>query len=374
MVLLMNMNRAYYIILLLLIPLLVYAATTTLTSSGNWSDDTNWSGSDIGDNINDDVNWNNNLGTVTIQNGEDYTVGAVNMGNGNTLTIDAGGNLDVGDASNPDDLTTNNNTTINVYGDLEVWGDLIINNNLIFNVTGNVTVHGDMSIGNGGAVDIDGSLDVGGSIDAGNGSELTGDGTVSSGDGCSGDPDFCGGAPLPVEILFFNGDVDCSMVELNWATALEENFDFFSLERSSNGIDFTEIAQINGQGNSYNRVDYEYLDEYPIIGSSYYRLKSIDFDGYTEVFDYVVVNYESTNYHASLFPNPVADDIFNVQLNFEPTSNTSVVIYDNQGNIQVKEEMTNWFHSVDTGDLEPGHYLVKIISDKSTFVNRILIQ
>ena len=48
-------------------------ATTTITSSGNWSDSSIWSASNIGDNVTEDVSFNQNLGSIVIQTGEIYT-------------------------------------------------------------------------------------------------------------------------------------------------------------------------------------------------------------------------------------------------------------------------------------------------------------
>lgn len=390
----MRKNKTYFFILLLLVPLLVFAAATTLNNNGNWSDTAIWSGGDVGDNINDVVDWNSNIGTVVIQSGEDYTIGNMDMNNGNTLTINSGGNLDIGDGSNPFSLTTGNTATINVDGTLEIWGDLNVSNTLILNVTGSVIVHGDVNMGNGASIDVsggmtvdgdlnggtntdvnvDGNLDVGGIIDVDNGSDLTGGGSVSTGGGCTGPPEFCSGTPLPVELIFFIGRVNGSMVELKWATAIEENVDYFAIERSIDGVDFKEITQVNSKGYSYSQVNYSYVDRFPIIGNSYYRLKTIDFDGYTEIFDYVFVKTDYEKYHASVYPVPVTEEILNIQLNFDVGDNAFLVVYDNKGHTKLSYDIDSWQTVVNLSSLEPGSYLVKIITDKSTFVKRILVK
>ncbi|MDZ7645815.1 MAG: hypothetical protein U5K54_00810 [Cytophagales bacterium] len=35
---------------------------------------------------------------------------------------------------------------------------------------------------------------------------------------------------------------------MNWSTATELNFDYFSIERSEDGLIFSEIAQVKGHG------------------------------------------------------------------------------------------------------------------------------
>ena len=94
--------KRYIFYILILVPLVVWAAVTTITSAGNWSDIGIWSAG-IADDISIDADMSNNIGIVTIQSGDNYTIGDLNMKNGNTLTIDAGGSLTIG--SNVDKST-----------------------------------------------------------------------------------------------------------------------------------------------------------------------------------------------------------------------------------------------------------------------------
>ncbi|MCB0495573.1 MAG: HYR domain-containing protein [Cyclobacteriaceae bacterium] len=206
-----NILKRKAVFLFILVPLVAWAAATTLTSSGNWSDPGIWSSGNIADNISEDVSMNNNIGEVVIQNGESFTTSDVDMKNGNTLTINSGGFLIIGASLNPHNLTTSNSTTINVDGDLEIWGDLDVQNNLILNVSGSLIVHGSVILMNGSSIDIqgsiliegdltagdnttinvDGDLTINGSISAGDFSSISGTGTVNIAGGCTGPGSFC---------------------------------------------------------------------------------------------------------------------------------------------------------------------------------------
>ena len=86
--------------------------------------------------------------------------------------------------------------------------------------------------------------------------------------------------PLPVELLDFTAKYNGSnAVDLNWATASEINNDYFTVERSPNGIDFAEIIKKNGAGNSTHIINYSSIDKEPLSGVSYYRLKQTDYNG-----------------------------------------------------------------------------------------------
>lgn len=84
---------------------------------------------------------------------------------------------------------------------------------------------------------------------------------------------------LPVELLNFYAEKDNKeAAEIIWNTASESNNDFFLLERSTNGVDFVEIAKLNGQGNTKVKTHYNYFDNIAGLNQCYYRLKQVDFD------------------------------------------------------------------------------------------------
>jgi uncharacterized repeat protein (TIGR02543 family) len=92
---------------------------------------------------------------------------------------------------------------------------------------------------------------------------------------------------LPVELVDFTAKVidENRMVLLEWVTASEINNDYFTLEKSHNGYDWTVLATVEGSGNSTSSIHYNYEDRQPFQGISYYRLKQTDFDGNSEYFN-----------------------------------------------------------------------------------------
>ena len=101
---------------------------------------------------------------------------------------------------------------------------------------------------------------------------------------------------LPINLVAFEGEWKESNVLLEWSTASERNNDFFTVERSSDGIDFSDIAQIKGAGNSDEILNYSFLDELHYLDQNattlYYRLKQTDFDGQYAYSDIIVVHLE----------------------------------------------------------------------------------
>ena len=98
--------------------------------------------------------------------------------------------------------------------------------------------------------------------------------------------------PLPVNLVSFSAEIVKESIQLNWETASEIDNDYFSIEKSTDGISFEEIEKIAGNGNSNVPINYSFIDENPHNGISYYRLKQVDFNGAYEYSAIVSANFE----------------------------------------------------------------------------------
>ncbi|MCX6290527.1 MAG: hypothetical protein NT126_02030, partial [Bacteroidetes bacterium] len=116
-------------------------------------------------------------------------------------------------------------------------------------------------------------------------------------------------SPLPIELLKFDAYPKEQMVITDWSTASEINNDYFTLERSSNGLEFYEIGKIRGAGNSSVTLNYSFPDEHPLTGISYYRLKQTDFDGRFSYSPVVMISYKKDQ-KFYLYPNPSKDIVY----------------------------------------------------------------
>ena len=91
-------------------------------------------------------------------------------------------------------------------------------------------------------------------------------------------------------------------------TATELNNDYFTVERSVDGITFDEIGIVPGHGTTANSHSYQLLDTNPYKGINYYRLKQTDYDGTTDYSQVVAVSIEMLG-KVSVFPNPASNHI-----------------------------------------------------------------
>ena len=70
---------------------------------------------------------------------------------------------------------------------------------------------------------------------------------------------------------------------MNWTTASETNNSHFELEHSLNGLDFMEIARIEGSGTTTTSINYHFVHDNPGNEIHHYRLRQYDFDGQNTV-------------------------------------------------------------------------------------------
>ena len=146
---------------------------------------------------------------------------------------------------------------------------------------------------------------------------------------------------LPVELISFSATPKEKSgryaVILNWRTATEINNDYFTIERSSNGREFEEIAKINAAGNSSDINNYIAVDEDPYEGVSYYRLKQTDFDWKYEYFDLVTVNISNVT-DLKVYPNPVNSEMTISMRSKIDNSLVKLNIYNTQGELILQQE------------------------------------
>lgn len=95
---------------------------------------------------------------------------------------------------------------------------------------------------------------------------------------------------LPIELLRFDVYNRLGQNIIEWVCATERSNDYFTLERSSDGLNWESISTINGAGNSVIKTSYSYSDGGHKNSYNYYRLKQTDFNGVSEFFKIISID------------------------------------------------------------------------------------
>jgi len=187
--------------------------------------------------------------------------------------------------------------------------------------------------------------------------------------------------PLPVELVSFDAKLNGDKVDLTWETATETHNDYFLVERSADGHNWERVLTMDGAGNSVTAISYMDVDYSPLKGVSYYRLTQFDFDGGSETFNIVPVEYLGNNEPGMhIFPNPVSSgDQTNIQLTDFGDAEILVVLRDITGkqfySKVVIVENGDALVAVDIDSSIPsGTYLVTASSENRLHSRKLIIQ
>ncbi|MGV3631310.1 MAG: hypothetical protein ACO1O6_08890 [Bacteroidota bacterium] len=101
-------------------------------------------------------------------------------------------------------------------------------------------------------------------------------------------------APLPIELVDFSVYEKQTGNLVKWTTMTEINNDYFILEKSMDGVQWAEIAEVDGSGNTTSKKNYSFLDKEVKRGINYYRLTQYDFDGTKREHNIIMIDNTKT--------------------------------------------------------------------------------
>lgn len=185
--------------------------------------------------------------------------------------------------------------------------------------------------------------------------------------------------PLPIEMTYFRAEMIDQEVVLKWETRSEINNDYFTIERSNDGINFESLTVIDGAGNSNVTLNYLTLDKSPMYGVSYYRLKQTDFDGYSKYSQIISISiniFESEG-QLTIHPNPAVNEFFNLKVPVIREYFTVHILNDN-GRVVYSEVVYSSGNQIipiySSEQLLSGHYIVQLINEEEFWTSHLVIQ
>jgi hypothetical protein len=140
---------------------------------------------------------------------------------------------------------------------------------------------------------------------------------------------------VPVELISFTAKESPERALLKWSTASEENFSYFTIEKSENGINFSEIGKINGKGSVSGLANYEFSD-FDFHNVAYYRLKMVDLDASSK-YSNVVALVNRTDRYCKVFKNESGE--LEINVNAPQHSFIKVLVYSVMGQKYAESEI-----------------------------------
>lgn len=185
--------------------------------------------------------------------------------------------------------------------------------------------------------------------------------------------------PLPIELVRFVGECAGGKIEISWTTWTETNNDFFTLERSNNGVDFEVVDVIAGAGNSNQPIGYSVTDEQPYGGISYYRLKDTDTGGKSSYSEIIAVSC-GTDGNDFNFVNAYDVDQTDIVVEFTAAENEdfTIMLYDASGKrvLDFGGVAIDGMNKVQlpAGELANGIYIINLSNAQRKFSKRVMLR
>ena len=187
---------------------------------------------------------------------------------------------------------------------------------------------------------------------------------------------------LPVKLASFTATLNNNnKADLKWTTASEINVSHFVIERSIDGINFSDAGIVFAAGNTSANVNYSFTDNLSAVGATviWYRLRSVDMDEKTELSATKMIRIgtkSEATISLTVYPNPVKQDLRvtipaswqNKKLVYEMIAISGQVVNRTQLNSSSQTE------SLNVQSLAPGIYYVRVTCEGQMLQQKIVKQ
>jgi hypothetical protein len=180
--------------------------------------------------------------------------------------------------------------------------------------------------------------------------------------------------PLPVTWLRQSAECNGGSIGIKWSTSSEQNSDYFTVEKSVDGINFTDVTHVIAAGNSSTVRNYSAIDLDPYSGVSYYRIRETDFNSSYMTSDVITVKGCSS------------DDVFvygnegglSVNINATEDGQYNVELYDLLGQKvmnEVKNVVAGDNHlKFSVGNIASAVYVAKVYNSSNAVTKKVFIR
>lgn len=137
-------------------------------------------------------------------------------------------------------------------------------------------------------------------------------------------------AALPVTVSSFNASLNNDKVMLQWVTQHEVNSNYFTVEKSVDGVNYTKAGIVNAAGNSSVPKQYNFIDYVPQPGVNYYRLSQTSTDGHLSYHGVRTVIYQNKKTFALAVVNSGNNEL-SLMLNMAKSGLVTIAVRDLTG-------------------------------------------
>jgi hypothetical protein len=181
---------------------------------------------------------------------------------------------------------------------------------------------------------------------------------------------------MPITLKYFRtGAEQSNGILLEWATAMEKNFDYFEIQVSNDGSQFQTITTVKGEGESNVLLKYSFLHTSPSSGRNYYRLKSVDIDETFEYSSLVVAYWNGSIGGISVYPNPTINRRVTIEVSDEISDLQKIVLFDQTGTVVWETANTSQMLEIEFPEtIKTGVYFISLYTKTGKRNVRVILQ
>jgi len=184
---------------------------------------------------------------------------------------------------------------------------------------------------------------------------------------------------LPIQLNQFSATKQQNKVVLKWSTAIELNGKHFVVEKSKNGIHFTELSVVKAIGNSNTPQFYESIDASPFDGINYYRLKIVSTDAATTYSNIQSVKVEAFAFEINkISPNPFKTEV-SLSVYSSKADELQILVSDNSGKkllskLESLKQGQQTIAITEMANLQKGNYFITFLKNNEVVANQQLVK
>lgn len=167
---------------------------------------------------------------------------------------------------------------------------------------------------------------------------------------------------LPVSLTSFSVNTNGDINNIKWSTEEEINCKYFSIERSTDGVNFESINQQPAR-NLAGKQTYSFSDDKFKSGNNFYRLKIVDIDGHFS-YSKIIKVVNSSDERLLINPNPVIRE-FTLSTSFPENGPVTINVTDVNGKLikRISDNVSKGYTTMEIyqlGKLSPGTYFLEV--------------
>ena len=153
--------------------------------------------------------------------------------------------------------------------------------------------------------------------------------------------DSCLGGPAPGEFIIreFSAFLKGEQVVLDWTVGFDQEIVSYTVEKSLDTMIFEMLETVDSKKQALSEVKYRVIDDTPLEGRTYYRLKVTDASGNVFYSKIIVLQLgvDIPPGEVSVFPNPISSQPLNVAIESVQAGEIQVIITSGTGQMLLNE-------------------------------------